>query len=152
TVTGLGNCHWINSILQKNNSEYFEGMDVAQRLILDQVPATSGNVHTLTFHMQWSHSGIHAYDWLTGWDDVSATSQAIGGFPTTRNPCGQEIDNSLIPPPPPGVCQGLQAGSSAQVNVPDDPFLSGIGGNGTSTQSRINAYETAYGDRNITLL
>src|SRR2546430_1670876 len=34
TVTGLGNVHWINSIVQQSNSVYFEGMSVPERLIL----------------------------------------------------------------------------------------------------------------------
>ena len=33
TVTGLGNLHWINSIIQASNSTYYEGMGVPQRTI-----------------------------------------------------------------------------------------------------------------------
>src|SRR5581483_4461595 len=48
---GLGNIHWINSIVQSSNSIYFENMSVAQRVVAggdpgtnSAIPATPGNL------------------------------------------------------------------------------------------------------------
>src|SRR5947207_512021 len=63
---GLGNVHWINSILQANNSRYFEGMSTPQRVILSGIPATTGDTHTLHISHQANKSTTtHAYDYLT---------------------------------------------------------------------------------------
>ena len=35
---------WIGSILQENNSEYYEGMSVPQRTIFVDIPLTTGNL------------------------------------------------------------------------------------------------------------
>ncbi len=118
TVTGLGNCHWIGSILQSNNSRYFEGMSVPQRLIFTGITATAGNVHTLVFEADWSKAGIHAYDWLTSYDQVVAAA-ATFGITLSLNPCGEEI-GSLGP-----TCSSLRGGSNmVAVDVPDDSFVS----------------------------
>src|SRR5438270_13304024 len=44
---GLGNIHWVSSIIQDNNSAYYESMSVMQRLLFTGVPTTSGNHHSL---------------------------------------------------------------------------------------------------------
>lgn len=62
----LGSCHWINSILQQNNSRYVEGMSTLQRLIFTNIAAT-GNVHTLTFRHQATK----------GWVTITATVAVI---------------------------------------------------------------------------
>jgi len=62
---GPGAIHWINSILQSNNSAYSEGMSPLQRVILLNVPATAGNVHSLQLGHQFTKGGHHAYDFLT---------------------------------------------------------------------------------------
>src|SRR5215470_7528112 len=49
TVTGLGNIHWINSIVQSSNSRYFEGMSNLQRSVFTGVAATPSDIHRLTF-------------------------------------------------------------------------------------------------------
>src|SRR5215472_69921 len=64
---GLGNTHWINSIVQASNSRYYEGMSVFQRFIVDGLPATTGNHHSLLFSHEFTKGGVHAYDFLTSW-------------------------------------------------------------------------------------
>src|SRR5215510_5171119 len=59
---GLQNIHWISSIIQDNNSMYFEGMSVRQRLLISGVPGTAGNHHSLLFRHQFSKGSAHAYD------------------------------------------------------------------------------------------
>jgi hypothetical protein len=70
----LGDCHWIGSILNNNDSDYFEGMSVPQRILLDQVDATTGNVHTLTFEHDATKGGVHAYDFLTSYSQAATES------------------------------------------------------------------------------
>src|SRR5262249_52660843 len=91
TVTGLGNIHWINSIVQASNSRYFEGMSNFQRTIFTGVPATTGNVHTLSFSHQFTKAGIHAYDFLTSWEQAKADDAAALVVAIQLNECGKEI-------------------------------------------------------------
>ena len=141
-----GDCHWISSIVQTSNSKYFEGMSVPQRAIFTGMSGTS---HTLTFSHQDTKGGIHAYDWLTSYDQ--AKQEAIdNGFPF--NNFDAETCNPDIGPPGSlgATCATLQtSGSVFPVDVPDDPFVSAHGG---STQAKINAYESSpYGNRTIKL-
>jgi hypothetical protein len=140
TVTGLGNCHWIGSILQSGNSLYVEGMSVPQQAIFTAIAATVGNVHTLTFEVDFTKGGGHGYDWLTSYAQAVAAA-ATAGITLTLNPCGPELPASLV-----STCNSLRSGTNTfTVTVPDDPFVSSDG----STQSRINGYESIYGDRTI---
>src|SRR3989344_6047143 len=141
----LGDCVWTNAIVQQSNSKYYEGMSVPQRTVFSAIDATSGNVHTLTFSHQATKSGIHAYDWLTSYDQAIASAAAMG-VPFNNLP-GQACDANIGPPGTLGAtCSSLRSGgNSILVIVPDDAFVSADG----STQTRIDAYETAYGDRTI---
>lgn len=77
----LGDVHWIGSILQNSNSMYFEGMSVPQRIVLDDIAATGGNVHTLTMNHQANKGGVHAYDFLTSWEQAVTAANAIDSPP-----------------------------------------------------------------------
>jgi uncharacterized repeat protein (TIGR01451 family) len=126
---------WIGSILQKNNSKYYECMSVPQRTILVDIPPTTSNAHTFTFSHEATKSGIHAYDWLTAYNQGNVP-------PLAFDACGEEIG----PKATPAMCQSLHtSGYSILVDVPDDPFVSKDG----STQTRIDAYETQFGNRQI---
>jgi hypothetical protein len=142
-VTGLGNCHWIGSILiNPSNSLYVEGMSVPQQAILTGIAPTAGNLHTLTFEVDFTKGGQHGYDWLTSYAQAVAAA-ANAGITLTLNPCGPELPASLVTP-----CNSLRGGTNmVAVTVPDDPFVSSDG----STQSRINGYESVFGDRTITI-
>jgi len=50
---------WINGILNKNNSKYYECMSVPQRTILANIPSTPGGAHTFTFSHEATKGGIH---------------------------------------------------------------------------------------------
>jgi len=129
---------WINSILNKNNSKYYECMSVAQRIILADIPSTAGDAHTFTFSHETTKGGIHAYDWLTAYDQ--------GNDPLLEfDPCGENLGNT---PDFAAICQSLHSsGDSVAVEVPDDTFDSKDG----STQARITAYEAQFGNREITI-
>jgi uncharacterized repeat protein (TIGR01451 family) len=127
---------WIGSILQASNSKYYECMSVPQRTIFDGIPATTDGVHTLTFSHEATKGGIHAYDWLTAYNQGNVP-------PLSFNACGPKIGNM---PDFATICEGLHtSGYSMLVDVPNDPFVSKDG----STQSRINAYEAEFGNRQI---
>ncbi len=142
-----GDVKWINSIIQKANSVYFEGMSVPQRTVFTGIESTNDNTHTLTFDHQATKNGNHAYDWLTSYDQaIEAADDA--GFPYVdliADACGANIG----PPNDLGTtCQSLRDGAySIEVDVPNDPFISKDG----VTQDKIDAYEVAYGDRTIWL-
>jgi len=141
-VTGLGNCHWIGSILQSSNSQYLEGMSVPQQAVFTAIAGTVGNTHTLTFEVDFTKAGGHGYDWLTSYAQAVAAA-ATAGITLTLNPCGPELPASLV-----STCNSLRSGPNTfTVTVPDDPFVSSDG----STQSRINAYESVLGNRTITI-
>jgi len=71
----LGNCVWINGILQKSNSQYNEGMSTPQKLLITGV--TSGT-HTIDIGYMYTKSpqgggaAHHAYDFLTTLDPLTA--------------------------------------------------------------------------------
>ncbi|UCB58001.1 MAG: hypothetical protein JSV67_05170, partial [Thermoplasmatales archaeon] len=133
---------WINSILQQSNSIYSEGMSVPQRIAFVDIDPTSGNVHTLTLSHQATKGGIHAYDWLTAWNQGNAP-------PLTYTPWGDNIGPQVTTE----ICGNLHNQTGANeifVDVPDDPFISTHDTPPTlTTQTRINAYEAAYGNRQI---
>jgi len=127
---------WIGSILQASNSKYYEGMSVPQRTILDNIPPTAGGVHTFDFSHEATKSGIHAYDWLTAYNQGNDP-------PLAYDPCGENLGNM---PDFATICGNLHSSPySILVDVPNDPFVSKDG----STQSRINAYEAEFGNRQI---
>jgi hypothetical protein len=142
-------CHWINSILTPANSNYFEGMSVPQRTIFTGIDPTTDDEHSLTFTTDATQGGAHAYDWLTSYDQAVQAAIDSGLPGLDLNPCGPEIG-------PPAdlddLCVGLRGAFSIDVEVPDDPFVSGSFSTGTgSTQDRIDAYEEHYGNRTITI-
>jgi uncharacterized repeat protein (TIGR01451 family) len=127
---------WIGSILQASNSKYYECMSVPQRTILDGIPPTTGGEHTFTFSHEATKGGIHAYDWVTAYNQGNDP-------PLAYDPCGPKIGNM---PDFATICGNLHSsGYSILVDVPNDPFISKDG----STQSRINAYEAEFGNRQI---
>lgn len=87
----LGELVWINSILNPNKSEYFEGVSTLQRIFLDDIePAQDNNQHSLIFAHQAVKGEQHAYDFLTSWEDSFAAAELIA--PGTLPP---------VPPPQP---------------------------------------------------
>ena len=137
--SSLGDCHWINSVLQNSKSKYIEGMSVPQRLILTDISGASGTTHTLHFHVDATKGGLHAYDWLTSWDQARVAA-IQGGIPYNDlfgQTCNAEFDGVLA------ACQSLAASANhVDVDVPDDAFVSKDG----ATQPHITAYETAFGN------
>ncbi len=144
-VLSLGNVQWTNGALQRNNSAYYEGMSVPQRIMLMNIKSTPGNQHTLTFEHAAAKNGVHAYDFLTSYDQAVDAADAIAGpgVLVNLNACGGQMG-------PPATMQATCAtlrtnGFSALVPVPD-----GMGTLlGRSIAARITSYETRFGNRTI---
>jgi hypothetical protein len=140
-----GSCNWIGSIIQQNNSIFYEGMTVPQRLLFRDF-AGSGQVN-ITFSYEYTKAGIHAYDFLTTVDPrVSDPSAAQGNYPkyspgtAVLNPCAnlQTADYNAclaINPKTPAV------NTVYPVNVPLDGFISKDG----NQKDKELAYEGLYG-------
>src|SRR5882724_6247731 len=92
---GFGNIHWVTSIIQANNSVYFEGMSVRQRVLFTGLPSTAGNHHSLLFRHQFTKGGLHTYDFLISYAQAQTEDAADLGIVEVLNPCGLEIG----PPP-----------------------------------------------------
>ena len=164
----LGQCHWINSIVQSSNARYFEGMSNMQRILFDEIATTTNNAHTMTLSHQATKGGIHAYDFLTSYEQAIKAG-ADAGVPyvdtqeytpidvadatkdekatinltlTHARACGPEIG----PPNTLGAtCTTIRsAGVKANVDLPDDTY---VDSNDGSTLQRIQAYEAVYGNR-----
>src|SRR6266404_5672240 len=119
---GFGNIHWVTSIIQANNSIYFEGMSVRQRVLFAGLPSTAGNHHSLLFRHQFTKGGLHAYDFLTSYAQAQAEDLADLGVMVVLNPCGFDIG----PPSNLGsTCAALHDSTNfADVSVPSDTFVS----------------------------
>lgn len=132
----LGDVHWIQSILQSNNSTYYEGMSIPQRIMLVNIPATSGNVHSLTFSHKATKGGKHAYDFLTSYGQAKAAANAIVGSTVLQdlNECGAAMG------PPQNMaqtCDNIRTnGYHYTVSLPDD--MGSVFG--TSVANRVTAY------------
>ncbi|MFM7106181.1 MAG: hypothetical protein ACKOW8_11715, partial [Flavobacteriales bacterium] len=154
---GSNGIHWINSILQETNSNYVEGMSSLQRIVLANVAATPGNVHTLQFGHQFSKGGSKAYDFLTGnsYDALTGWNVAyenVNGIPSEtiigQYQCYQELGPPAVLF---GLCNDLHTITATNpassdpnvidVELPDDAF--------PGVQQRINAYEAINGNRYI---
>jgi hypothetical protein len=144
-----GVCHWIGGDLNAGKSNYSEGMSIPQRVILKDIPTAADHLHTLTFHIDATKGGTHAFDWLTSWQQALDTATAEGATFTDLNTCGDQIQSTLS-----SLCTTLDGESGANLatpDVPDDPFVSHDNTSGQSTQNKINAFETAYGNRTISV-
>ncbi len=150
----LGDAHWINGILQQNNSRYLEGMSTPQRLIFLDIPATVDNVHVLTFQHQVQKSNIHAYDFMTSWAQAVAAADAIAVGEGLLADLFNDACGPNIGPPSPDMaiaCAALRSSAfTVAVDVPDDMDSSGLV-LGDSVNARIAAYESVTGNRTITI-
>lgn len=143
----LGEVNWRQSILQQNNSVYYEGMSVPQRILFTNISATQGNQHSLTFSHKATKGGRHAYDFLTSYDQALSAANAIVG-PTILydlNPCGADIG------PPKSMeqsCVSVRNGNyTIAVPAPDNmgSLLS------HSIAGSVAAYEARFGNRVVKL-
>ncbi len=142
--TPAGQCNWIGSILQGNNSTYFEGMSVPQRILYQGI--TTPGAHTISFAYSYTKGGTHAYDFLT------SLNQGNGGFSpgiTNLDKCDGLSGGDAT------ACNALVGTTATNVSIPNDPFDSkdsppGVGTGTTQTQKE-NWYQGQYGSREISV-
>src|SRR5262249_10275014 len=147
--------------LNVNNSHLFEGIATEQQLIISGI---SGSSHSLTVGIQTTKGGHHAYDFLVSDAQVtpggdkpidstlnSEKTSTLTGITLQLDRCGRGLSNQDA-----ATCTALVNGAivlpspnqnTVDISVPDDPFISQDG----STQDRINAYETQFGNRTVRL-
>ncbi len=158
---GPGNLDWINSILNDNNSRYYEGMSTLQRLILVDIPdnpAPNPNTHTFRIKMEAAKASNHAYDFLTSWQQSMAAANLIEGpagldllpddyFDAGLNICGEAIPATMAP-----LCAALHTnGNALPAYISDAGHNVNITGDipANNTQAVIAAYEAKFGQRYI---
>jgi hypothetical protein len=144
-TSALGNVRWVQSVLQGNNARYYEGMSVPQRILLTGIPATLGNVHSLTFSYLATKGGKHAYDFLTSYSQALDAAAAIAGpgILVNLNECGPDFSP---PSSLPAVCAALHSGPNAYtLNIPD-ALGTALGHNVASGAAN---YEARFGNRTI---
>src|SRR5437868_4685651 len=142
---------WINGILNPNNSDYFEGHGVPQRIIFTGIQATPGDTHSLVFRHQALKGGVHAYDFLMGWPQAILTTGAIAQGSTNEllNLMAQQCDPAIS-------ATGLGACTTATnilaIECPDnmgDPsgITCGFPPYPNTTNSAITCFEGLFGNR-----
>ncbi|MCM2271759.1 MAG: hypothetical protein NDJ18_04300, partial [candidate division Zixibacteria bacterium] len=81
---------WANGNINTTNSCYSEGNSVPFRYFVAGTGA--GTQHSFVISMEWTKGGVHAYDYVTEYDQSEAAAIAAAG-----GPCGS-------PTTPPGDC------------------------------------------------
>jgi len=138
---------WINSILQQNNSTYFEHMSVPQRIIFVGTDSTVGNKHVLTLSHQATKGGdsVHAYDFITSWDQsIAAANFMAPGQNLLSRLNSEACDPNIGPGTDSAMCDALRNGPNSCTGWVDDAMGSVLGDN---VASRVTAYEVQHGDR-----
>ena len=144
---------WINGILNPNNSDYFEGLGVPQRVIFTGIVPTVADTHQLTFRHQALKGGVHAYDFLMSWPQAVATAGAIAQGSTNEllNLMAQQC-NTAISSVGLTACNGTP--NVLAVEVPDamgDPagITCGFPPYPNTVNSAITCFEGIFGNRFI---
>ncbi len=141
----VGYCQkWVTGILNAH-ATYFEGMATPQRFLFTDV---TGANHTISFDMQWTKAGLHAYDWPVSWAQAQTLAQSIGHF--DLNPFTRRCED--YNPADTAWCNLATITQTA--NVPADPYISGQFGNPATdgnTSGKISAFSAvpAYGTPQI---
>jgi hypothetical protein len=130
------------------NALYFEGMANPQRLLFRDVGPTAGNFHTLTFSVDATKAGIHAYDFMTSYAQAVTLSTARGGYTPAidLNPCGAAFSGGGINA---AFCSALRAQTGANlvdIPIPSDAYSDTTEG---PYSTRIAAFEALFGPRTL---
>lgn len=136
-----GRCNWIGSILQAANSRYFEGFSTLQHLMLDQIPATTGDLHTLAFDLDATKDGQHAFDFLTTWDSAILAAQAIAP--------GQSLFPDMTVSASPGAAGNVNACNNFGVTTGNQPSLDAVCRTVRSAGNTFAVAKVPIGDANV---
>ena len=153
-LTTLGEIKWINSILNNNNSKYYEGTSTLQRVLLNNVPvsATSlgANVHKFRIRFEADKSGHHAYDFMTSWDLAFTEAQQMtnpsilpSGYSDPKlNTCNDFQPNDAT------LCSSLHNAYSALLPVSGETAHA-LPNDVASVPEVISSYEAHFGIRYV---
>ena len=143
-TTGDTGCQWTGGVLNPSNSTYSEGDATVQRLwLINLLPGTS---HTLTLTYDTTEGGIHAYDFLTTWNEsegwITSDDRCQGITGCTLAPTESTVDipadpnvPSAFQPSAPGDRQFVMRGG-ALVSATTPALISGsYAGNSTTSIS-----------------
>src|SRR5437588_6950243 len=74
---GTNDSAWVGGAINANKAFYAEGMCVPQRLFLLGLSPSTNNTHTLQLKVLATKGGVHAYDFLTSWEQAVLTANFI---------------------------------------------------------------------------
>ena len=174
SITGqTGACDFIGGIVNQSKSDYSDGMANPQRVMFNNITATTGNVHTLLISWEYSSQGRHEYDFPVSWAQARQLAKLIRGQnmrigydasnPTTgQDPCeglgtGGQHPNDYetcrlthgysVPGGPYGI-----SSHSAEGSLPNDPFTSTNCDPGQCGESaKETAFSNIFGPRTFTI-
>ncbi len=156
-----GPCDFIGSNAQGTKAAFWDGMAVPQRIMFNNITPVvgAGDVHTMTFALQWTKSSVHAYDFLVSWAQARQLSSLIAGLtmttgysqtnPTANDPC-QNLSNSGQHPTDYERCLAIHSatGYHIDVTIPHDPFQSSNCDPGQCfVQDKETYFESVFGPR-----
>ncbi len=144
TTPSVMSCNWVNGNM--SNANWLEGAAVPQKAQISGLSASASPVHTYTWSVTWSDSGHHGYDWIVSYAQAQQLHPDYIGSPLDLNMCtsGSPTEQSQ--------CNTLHtSGFSQTIDIPDDPYVSGLFVKDGATLPRIQAFESKYGNRTITL-
>jgi hypothetical protein len=148
--------NWTGGVSNLQQSDYYEGIGVPQRIIFTGIQPNSvtGNTHTLLFKFEavkHQSADRHAYDFLMSWEQAVASAGNIGNSSVNElqdliaQTCNSGISSDAL-----NACLGNTY--HALANIPDHmgnpPNHHGIG----SVDQMIQCFEGVYGDRNIEIV
>jgi hypothetical protein len=147
---------WVGGILNATHTEYFEGVGIAQRIILTAIPSKLNNEHTIQFKVLAQKSGAHAYDFLMSWEQAWETARDIGNGSTNEllslaSESGGVVTINNTTAWGSAISADALAASSTLTNtrraILQDNLTSILG---DAVQPRIECFETVYGERALT--
>jgi hypothetical protein len=139
---GLGVVSWINGIVQQNNSRYYEGMSVPQRVIFLNLTGTN---HTLTLSHQSikASENAHAYDFITSWPQAVVAAGVYTpsvNLLNTMNDCGPGGQSNFL-----NACAAVHSGAQYHIDIPVPSTLTPTLGDDINARSA--AYSAHFGAR-----
>jgi len=140
----LGQVSWINGDINANNSRYYEGMSVPQRLVLYKVPTTPNNQHVLTFTYTTTKAGKHAFDFITSYDQSLIVADKYGvGFGDATSTA--TLADEMISASGARVVRDLLSGGYANGLNKTDVSVEPDTHTGFDVQSRQTKYDNVFG-------
>ena len=148
---GTNDASWIAGAINGNKALYAEGMCIPQRLFLLGIDSSTTTNHSLEIQVLATKGGVHAYDFVTSWDQAIASANFIApGLNLMANLITARCTNA-IGADASAVCAGLHTSINQTLavytqeltNVPG--FPAGDYPTGDRVQSRAEAFDIFVG-------